>query len=255
MRRKRGKGIEPDVRTPAGRVAYYLENLYRGNQTDMAESIGCSQSVVSKIVLGHQEPGRKVLAALADQTNVNSTWLYSGEGEPLFSQIPEERSGGWLVPLSRQPLPGSPSDHRELLGGDLFPVIGSLFEPTRYWLEVRPEDPITKIPSQKVGLRDLLLIETSQTLRSYPSMVHGRLCVVQVEKGRSERFRLGEVHYYEGDPDDPVGYLDVDVFDRPVRQKQRKGRTGSPVPVPSQRIHLEDIVGVGVMLLRRMGIK
>lgn len=72
----------------AQRVADVLWYAWGNSQTRMAAAIGVSQSVISHVIVGRQQPGRKLLAAIAKSRLVNSLWLLTGEGEPEIVREP-----------------------------------------------------------------------------------------------------------------------------------------------------------------------
>ena len=74
---------QPDT-TLAKRFLYYLDTVFRGNQSMMAQQLGCSQAVISKIKTGRQPPGQRLLSALARHPKINPAWLLTGEGQPLL---------------------------------------------------------------------------------------------------------------------------------------------------------------------------
>lgn len=49
-------------------------------QTDFAERAGCSRSFVSKVVRGEQYPSAHVLAYLAEEMGISSSWVLVGTG-------------------------------------------------------------------------------------------------------------------------------------------------------------------------------
>ena len=90
------------------------------------------RTLIYRIVSGEQPPGRQMLSALADHPKGNPAWLLSGSGEPLLAERDDGVSGGWLLPIAREPLPGAPEDHRDRLSDDKFPVPGSFYRSTPY---------------------------------------------------------------------------------------------------------------------------
>jgi transcriptional regulator with XRE-family HTH domain len=183
-----------DIRTPAGRLRYFFEVLFESNQSRMAESLGCSQAVISKILLGQQQPGARVLSALAGYPRVNPAWLLTGDGEPLLANRPDDADGGWLLPIAHAPLPGAPQEHKELMSGDYYSVAGSHHRPSRYWLPVGPADPITRDRTSKVAAGDLLLMESDASHWQDLEKLDRRLGVVRVRlPGGGNSFKVAQI--------------------------------------------------------------
>ncbi len=64
MARKRLSRGSPDESHPlTQRMARLAQEVWKGNQADMARALGVSPPVISRILTGQQEPTGKVLAA------------------------------------------------------------------------------------------------------------------------------------------------------------------------------------------------
>src|SRR5687768_3823794 len=94
----------------SARFKYVLDVVFAGSRNKMATTLGCSPSLISRIVLGKQEPGANLLSALADQPSMNRLWVLLGEGEPFT-----EPKGN--LPVAKLPLPGPLKDFEHLLTG------------------------------------------------------------------------------------------------------------------------------------------
>lgn len=67
------------------RVKYIADTLYNGNVNDMCRAIGVKQATMNEIVAGSlSKPSFEVINAIISNTEVNSTWLITGEGEMLL---------------------------------------------------------------------------------------------------------------------------------------------------------------------------
>jgi len=91
---------EPDFRTLAGRLKYWVERrkeekLY-GSYKALARACTVSTSHISDLINGHQKSSTK-LASIAAALRINAFWLESGKGEALD--------------LKSIPQPPSPSSH------------------------------------------------------------------------------------------------------------------------------------------------
>src|SRR5436190_21351486 len=109
-RRKADPDPPPDLSTPAGRIAWLLTHLFGGNMRRMAEAVGVTHSVLSKVVGGQQGPGRRLLESIASHPKVNPDWLFSGEGEPLLAASHPGTGEIWEAPISHILLSKPPTE-------------------------------------------------------------------------------------------------------------------------------------------------
>src|SRR4051794_2903827 len=110
-RRKPDSYPPPDLTTLAGRIAWLLIHLFGGNMRRMAEAVGVTPSVLSKVVGGQQGPGRRLIEAICSLPKLNPSWLISGEGEPLLAARHPGPGQVWEAPIARVLLSGSPAEH------------------------------------------------------------------------------------------------------------------------------------------------
>lgn len=155
------------------RVKYLLAHHWRGNQREMARALSVSQGLISKVVNGQQNPGRRLLAALAARPEINAEWVRSGVGQPV--PFPEDGS----LPVVAGVLPGPPLRFPQLLTGTRHPVARGLDRPTRYWHQIGSRSPLVRDPSQRLVPGDLLLMETAADWVGRSDMTMGRLCGVR----------------------------------------------------------------------------
>ena len=156
------------------RIDWLLKKVWQGSQTKMARDIGVSQSVISHVVVGRQEPGRKLLAAIASNSLVNSRWLITGEGEPLVAQFTEP--GRRALYVARTLFQGLPDDHGDCLG-DMLEVPLRLYRPSRYWFEIPVDCPLILVSSLKIAVGDLVLFEPDQ--KGWPDTIKGHPCIIK----------------------------------------------------------------------------
>jgi hypothetical protein len=97
------------------------------------------------------------------------------------------------------------------LSGETFPLAGSLFRQSRYWLKVHPSEPITRDRWAGVRADDLLLMETDRAFWTTEDAVAERICAVQL-KGEPGP-KLGTVNWELESPDGP-SCLSLVTFDR-----------------------------------------
>ncbi|MFQ3594202.1 MAG: hypothetical protein SNJ82_13565 [Gemmataceae bacterium] len=240
----------------------------------MAKAIGVSVTGLVNVVTGPQQPGRRLLTAIVEHSDVNPSWLLTGKGRPFLSSA---------LPVAGQALPGSPQDHPDLLLDEKVEDLGDLYSPSRYWLKVGPKEPVLRDRGRKVMAGDLLLMETDRA--SFPSThrLDMRLCVVRVLGKQPPEYKLAELAYQAEDGEGAPERLEADTFDigiqviertvidrmpdgefqvsrRELRQLEAKGPDQRPRFVPfrpedvdylSLRIGLSDIVAVCILIVRR----
>ena len=131
-KKERQSSIAPGPEATLGdRVTWLLDHVWNGNRSEMARAIGVTHSVLTKVAAGQQNPGRRLLDAVASHPKISPAWLLTGQGEPLVAVSPETPTGGWPVPIFRQLLSGSLEQNRSLSTGEYFPLPGGLFRQTR----------------------------------------------------------------------------------------------------------------------------
>ena len=160
------------------RIGWLLKKVWQGSQTKMARDIGVSQSVISHVVVGRQEPGRKLLAAIASNPLVNSRWLITGEGEPLVAQFTEP--GRRALYVATGLFEGLPEEHSECLGS-MLEVPLRLYRATRYWVEIPADCSLVSDNSLKIAAGDLVLFEPDR--HGWPVDLKGHPCIVQDDDG------------------------------------------------------------------------
>lgn len=158
----------------AKRVEWVLKNVWEGVQVKMASDIGVTQSAISNIITGRQQPGRKFLAAVASNPAINSKWLISGDGEPLAR--PNSEPGRRALYVARTLFEGLPDDHGDCLG-DMLEVPLRLYRPTRYWFEIPADCPLVSVSSLKIAVGDLMLFEPDQ--KGWPDSIKGHPCIIK----------------------------------------------------------------------------
>lgn len=191
----------------ADRVRWLLKNMWDDNRSAMAADVGCTHSVLAKIATGKQNPGRRLLTAIAEVHKVSPAWLWTGVGEPLVAKAGSGVAEGLVLPVSTEPLGGDLERHRDHLSERSFPVQAAFFRPSRYWLEVAKGAPVVRA-SENIASGDLLLIETDQHWCRQEASVRGHLCVVHHETRGLELARVERIHEAEED----IEYLQADPF-------------------------------------------
>jgi len=65
------------------RVKFICESIFSSNQSHMARVLDVSQSQISRVVVGLQQPGVALFDAVGNLPEVNRSWLITGTGEPF----------------------------------------------------------------------------------------------------------------------------------------------------------------------------
>jgi hypothetical protein len=162
------------VATPTDRFRTVIKNVFGGSQTVMARSLGCSPSMISRVVAGEKEPGPRLLMALASFPGISRRWALTGQGEPLSSLGPEPVAGDAMLPIARQLVPGHLEAYREFLTDACLPVLRRDYSRSRYWLVVDNDDHAERglLPG------DAILVESDGSWLSKPLLLRGKWCVL-----------------------------------------------------------------------------
>jgi hypothetical protein len=188
-------GTGPDTLTVEGRVIWVLEHVYHGNQRMMSKDLGISQAAVSRLARGEQKAGRNVIAAVTANPLINEDWLLSGRGTPLTSQDRNALSGGRMLPVATEVLPGLPSQAPHLLSGLYYPVADAYAGEERYWLQIQGDAPITRVDEWKIKVRDFLLLEADRRVWCDDvRFLNRKLCAIRLA-GKSLKYGLSEVRW------------------------------------------------------------
>jgi hypothetical protein len=176
----------PDTSTPRGRVLWVLDHEYHGNQSEMARATGISQASWSRVIRGAQEPGRRLMAAIAALPSISETWIYTGQGEPrVRTRVASLAEGSgrmsWTLPVSEEILPGKPGDHSQRLTGYYFPVAPEYFGPARYWLKFTASISVPAGQVLKLHPGNLILLEADpRAWLTDPEALDGKPCALRL---------------------------------------------------------------------------
>ena len=193
-----------DESTAGGRVNMLLRKIWGNSQSKMAKEIGVSQAAISNVVTGKRPPGRNILSCIAAHPLVNAGWLLTGEGS-LCTLSPSQPT---FLPIAKEPLPGSPAEHRQYLS-DYAPVAEADYADGRYWLASTTD----RFAKHGILVGDRLLITTDRSWLTRPQMIVGQPCVVADERGAT----LQWLRYAAEEK--PHGALAVDVTEGGVPQQ------------------------------------
>jgi len=232
----------------------------------MAADVGCTQSLISRVVRGVQTPGPRLLEKIAGKPEINKIWLQTGQGEPL---VPHDS-----LPISEEILSGPPHKHRYLLLPERYPVTREQYSETRYWLRIHSTQPVVKANPFKVRANDLLLLECDPT-RIELDEFRG-LAVARLGKADGKVPRLchivpeGPPKVFRANPFDPesetrrrrlvrqftvLEYSDgtAEIEPSELQRKTPGGFGHRPMVAPARypAVHVDDIVAVAIQLVRQ----
>ena len=257
----------PDWDTVQRRVAWLVESLFRGKRSAMASAIGFSHTIVARVINGGT-PGKRLLAAIEGQLNLNPGWLMTGRGQPFPPDGDVHTRHG--IPVMTTFLPGPPLLHQELLSDLRIQVPEIVPTASLYWLVLRVGQPILRNPSSGFRSGDHLLMETDPAKFSSEAKIFYDLCVVKSGTG-GRQLRLAEVNYHVGSLDFRPSCLEATVYeDQPPGQTvtentyrhnpdgvvvhtQRKWALGEKYRIQDDETEIQktDIVSVWLKILRR----
>ncbi len=239
------------------RFLFYVDKLFADNQRRTAEYLGCSQAVISKIKLGKQNPGGRVLDQLTQHPKVNPAWLMQGEGEPLLAERKTGHDGGWPVPIAETILPGPPASHTEMLTDRMELVSGAVYRDTAYIVAVTPD-----LQDDAEGIRSgdrILLDANPRRWRSNLRVLNRKLCAVRRNTTAGPQIELRRVHCAFAEDGDDVQLqiatrLEPDI-DKEIGKERRPIEPDKPArrgkkQKAGKAIVLDDIVAIAVQLLR-----
>jgi len=227
------------VEDPAERVMLLLKKVWSNSQTRMAAEIGMSQSAISNVVTRRQQPGRKLLAAIAAHPLVNANWLLTGDGDPIV--VLGSGVGCRALYVAERLFGGRPEDHGDCLG-TMVEVPTKYYRPTRYWVEISPDNILIRAEMLKIAVGDFVLFEPDRD--GWPTDICGHPCIV-TDKAKKLQFawvtsvRRSTVEV-EGLATEPIT----------ARGKPKRaidlGRPKSPRQKETDSIMLKSVVAVGV---------
>lgn len=174
--------------SPSQRFATVLEVVFGRSQGAMAKALGCSQSIISRIVRGKQAPGAKLLMTLAEYPALNRAWVLTGVGEPLLSQL-QEYNGDAALPIARTPFVGLPYDHPLCLEDVLYPVPRNLHRRSRYWIRIVGDHPFITDNNLRVADGDMVLFESDKS--EWPARLINKPCLINLKRDEEDHLCFG----------------------------------------------------------------
>ena len=164
-----------DTTTVAGRVAWYLNKIWRGSATAMAKDVRLSPSSIGNVIHGRRSPGREIITAIGAHPLVNSEWLLHGIGTPMDS---DDQVGEFGLPIAARPFNGTPADNPDALEEALFPVSRRLYRASRYWMRIPAAHPFVHDAKLKIAAGDMLLFEPDT--HRWPGDLAGFPCIASL---------------------------------------------------------------------------
>jgi hypothetical protein len=225
-----------------------LEHVWQNNIAAMARDLRVSHAALSRVLAG-QTPSGKMLAALAERSDVNVHWMLTGTEQPSLGRRGSVGSIFW--PVATQLLPGEPRDHPGLVGQVTLPAASPFLLESAYWFQLGADAPIVAAPGSGMATGDYLLIETSSRWTRRPEAYLGRLLATRlpgdagVALAQSRRFP---------EPFEVVEQHDLNTFGRvrearlfPLLTREGTQRKETPSSAGSRgmvRLYGDDVVGV-----------
>lgn len=208
------------------RVRYFLDFLFAGNQSKMADALGIPQPVISRVVTGKLRPGKQLLAALIAHPKVNPAWLAAGKGDPLLA-TETATAEGWPVPVASCLLPGLPSACQKMLTPLVQFVPGVMFRDSLYAIRARHAVPQDIAEALHILPEDHLLIESDRSVWDENlSVLNDRLVVIRVAGDDAQEVVLREAQVSGEAGEQSLTVLSAEQMrERPVlRAKADKAR-------------------------------
>ena len=230
-----------------------------GGQQAFADSIGFSQSLVSRLVNGRQEPNADLVAAIGELPAVKSDELFELANLAALDD-------GTNVSIFHCLLEGEPDNHSELRTGETIAVPSSLSRRSIYAVKGKVCKPAKFDPAECIQPEDVVIIETRVADLHNVQRLDGKLCAIAVGSKRDRAITLRRV-FTEFDARKKTTVLKFcsDArFDELVKMKRRsknreKRQINLDVPEDQQNEKYVDqvasreaIVGVAIQVIRHL---
>lgn len=227
-----------------------------GSQRKFAEVIGCSPSVVAKIVRGEQEPGNIILNRIKKNQSINSGWLLTGKGNPV-NYLPSETK--YQVPLAKALLPGPPTEFKGFLTSRSIVVPESIHRDSLYAIHARDCN-YSPTQSEYILPEDLICIETADVVwHSNIQILDGALCVIGSTATQMKQLSLVRLRI----TDHQLRVIDIDSSEPRENRKSLQGYKENLRSImlddnenknrsDCNEIDLSDVVGYAIYLHREL---
>ena len=238
------------------RFCRLIDVIADGSQRKFAAVIGCSPSVVAKIVRGEQEPGHIILQRIKNNQSINWEWLLTGKGNPVH-YLPSETK--YLVPLAKALLPGPPSEFKGFLTAKSIVVPESIHRDSLYAIHARDCN-YSHTQSENILPEDLICIDTAEIAwHSNIQILDGALCVIGSTPTQMKQLSLVRVQI----TDHQLRVIDIDSSEPKENRKSLQGYKENLRSIilddnenknrsDCNEIDLSDVVGYAIHLYREL---
>ncbi|MEO2034270.1 MAG: helix-turn-helix transcriptional regulator [Planctomycetaceae bacterium] len=160
----------------AERIRTLIRDAADGSQRGFARMVGCSQTVISRIVNGQQEPGRKLLRKIAQLAEVD-------DPEELLALLDPKTQDDLRfanhLPVANRLLDAPPESRPAQLTAINLAVPADTHRRSRYAIEADKCFGDRELREHLMDPADLIVIEASpQLIRRNAAALSGRLCVI-----------------------------------------------------------------------------
>jgi transcriptional regulator with XRE-family HTH domain len=184
------KGLSPI----ADRIRLLIEELCHGSQRSLASLAGCSQAALSKILLGKQEPGKRVLEMIAGIPRVNPAWLFDGVGSPLVDPPPVVPRFEASVPIVTGLVPGPLRDFKSYRSSRAIYVSETVASESVYGVLASECVPAVRCPAEAMLDGDFLIIDSDKSRwQSNLGILDDRLVAIKTCVEGSETVELHRI--------------------------------------------------------------
>lgn len=159
--------MSDDVEELRKRIRCVMDQAFAGSQRAMAQSLGVSAPLISRVLSGDMDPSRKLLHAISELPQINTQWLEAGKGKPIQRRPQILVDRGSLVPLAKQLLPGPLTENEDLLNPVFVAIPRAVFSESSYAVRVDDVLKAKQCESKFFAKQDLrpddyLIIETAR---------------------------------------------------------------------------------------------
>jgi len=254
------KSRSDDIRQRIGKIIHVA---FSGSQRSLAQAVGMSAPLISRVLAGEMKPSGKLIAAISDLPQINAVWLRTGKGEPIQTKPQILADIGAIVPVAKRLLPGPLLAFESLLTHKFFSVPRAFYSATTYAIEVQScgcsEEFLKK---ERLKPDDTLIVVTdAEVCRNFDHDQNNRLCVccfpedgaflaagAQYAKNTVARENASS-HLAQAEFASPRRRRSIDLDDdlAPANMKQERGKN------PGAGDHTELLRPVGVVTLMTRG--
>ena len=231
-----------------------------GGQQTFADSIGFSQSLISRLVNGQQEPKADLLEAMGNLPGVRRNELF--ELANLTASDDDTR-----VSIFHCLLESEPDNHLELRTGETIAVASSLFRRSIYAVKGKACTPARLDSGECIQQQDVVIIDTRVADLHNIQRLDGKLCAIAVgpKKDRTITLRRVFTEFDARRKTTVLKFCSDARFDRLVKKRgkdhsrrdHRQINLDDPGESPvedfvDQVAKRDSIVGVAIQMIRQL---